>query len=238
MNILKTLTMGIALTAAVPAAAVTINFDQLPNGTTLPISGTGISNQYASQGVTFQGTNTQDSSTGALNSWGHIAATGDGGSRNYLGNFGPFGPSTPVPGPSDYLLAPRYDTMSLLFANAVSSISFGLYTGGGQNSVAITAYDSFGAVLQSLTNVMANEGEFDIQTLTASGVARIDIVGGVNFNGSVRLYGIDDLNFTVDPIVVAPVPEPAAWAMMIGGFGIAGSALRRRRKVSTKVTYA
>lgn len=27
----------------------------------------------------------------------------------------------------------------------------------------------------------------------------------------------------------APVPEPATWAMMIGGFGIVGSALRRRR---------
>lgn len=27
----------------------------------------------------------------------------------------------------------------------------------------------------------------------------------------------------------APVPEPAAWAMMIAGFGIAGAALRRRK---------
>jgi hypothetical protein len=27
----------------------------------------------------------------------------------------------------------------------------------------------------------------------------------------------------------APVPEPAAWAMMIGGFALAGTTLRRRR---------
>lgn len=34
----------------------------------------------------------------------------------------------------------------------------------------------------------------------------------------------------------APVPEPAAWAMLIGGFGFAGMALRRRTQV--KVAYA
>ena len=28
------------------------------------------------------------------------------------------------------------------------------------------------------------------------------------------------------------VPEPAAWALMIGGFGLAGAALRRRRQVA------
>ena len=33
------------------------------------------------------------------------------------------------------------------------------------------------------------------------------------------------------------VPEPATWAMMIGGFGLAGGALRRR-KATVSVTYA
>jgi hypothetical protein len=33
------------------------------------------------------------------------------------------------------------------------------------------------------------------------------------------------LNFTT----TAAVPEPAAWGMMIGGFGLAGGALRRRK---------
>lgn len=35
---------------------------------------------------------------------------------------------------------------------------------------------------------------------------------------------------------VPAVPEPATWAMMVGGFGAMGFALRRRRKVS--LTYA
>jgi hypothetical protein len=32
------------------------------------------------------------------------------------------------------------------------------------------------------------------------------------------------------------VPEPAAWAMMLAGFGLVGSAMRRRSKVA--VTFA
>ncbi len=32
------------------------------------------------------------------------------------------------------------------------------------------------------------------------------------------------------------VPEPASWAMMVGGFGLIGGALRYRRK--TTVTFA
>jgi hypothetical protein len=43
-------------------------------------------------------------------------------------------------------------------------------------------------------------------------------------------------DFVVDRAYLTAVPEPATWAMMIGGFGLAGMAARRRR-VAT-VTYA
>ena len=36
----------------------------------------------------------------------------------------------------------------------------------------------------------------------------------------------------------AAVPEPASWALMIGGFGLAGFALRRRSSVRTTVRFA
>jgi hypothetical protein len=41
---------------------------------------------------------------------------------------------------------------------------------------------------------------------------------------------------TISPAVA--VPEPASWALMIGGFGMVGGAMRRRRSVSTKVSFA
>lgn len=230
MNAFKLIATGIAMAIALPAAAqTTINFDTLPNGTALPTTGTAISTQYASEGVTFLGTNTANGTSGALNAWGLLAATGPGGSRNYLGNFGAITPSAPVPGPNDYLLAPRYNVVSVLFANVVSDISFGLYTGGGQNSVTINAYDVHGVQLQSLTNVMANNGRFDIQTLAASAVAKLEIVGGFNFGSTtVRLYGIDNLTYTIDPIS-SPVPEATTWAMLLVGFGMTGAAVRARK---------
>jgi hypothetical protein len=41
---------------------------------------------------------------------------------------------------------------------------------------------------------------------------------------------------TLTVSTVAPIPEPATWAMMMIGFGLAGAAIRRR-KVATRVTY-
>jgi PEP-CTERM motif len=50
-----------------------------------------------------------------------------------------------------------------------------------------------------------------------------------SFNGSVTLtYNYD--------LLPAAVPEPAAWAMMIGGFALVGAASRRRARAS--VTFA
>ena len=55
---------------------------------------------------------------------------------------------------------------------------------------------------------------------------------GVSAGG--RLYFADYSRVTVtDPNAPPPsVPEPATWAMFIGGFGLIGGAMRRRQKVS------
>ena len=48
--------------------------------------------------------------------------------------------------------------------------------------------------------------------------------------GTFRLSGLSTPgNFTV---VIASIPEPASWAMMIGGFVMVGGALRYRRRVA------
>jgi hypothetical protein len=49
-----------------------------------------------------------------------------------------------------------------------------------------------------------------------------------------------DSAFAIDNVVLnagpAAVPEPATWAMMLGGFGLIGAASRRRQQ--TRITYA
>jgi hypothetical protein len=42
-------------------------------------------------------------------------------------------------------------------------------------------------------------------------------------------WGIDNLVVNFTPAAVGGVPEPAAWALMIAGFGLAGAAVRRRK---------
>jgi PEP-CTERM motif len=57
-------------------------------------------------------------------------------------------------------------------------------------------------------------------------------------SGTLLSFNVDPFTDGVDGIldnVSAAVPEPATWAMMIAGFGLAGAALRRRR---VSVVYA
>jgi hypothetical protein len=61
-------------------------------------------------------------------------------------------------------------------------------------------------------------GHIDL-TFTANGV---NYAGFADVSGGAQLEAI-----TYD---VASVPEPASWALMIGGFGLAGAALRRQRR--------
>lgn len=45
-----------------------------------------------------------------------------------------------------------------------------------------------------------------------------------------RGLGVTAADFAIDRVYVTAVPEPASWAMLIGGFGLVGGALRRRAK--------
>ncbi len=45
-------------------------------------------------------------------------------------------------------------------------------------------------------------------------------------------WSIDNISVELIPVVVGGVPEPAAWAMLVLGFGVVGNAARRRRTAS------
>ncbi|MET0307170.1 MAG: PEPxxWA-CTERM sorting domain-containing protein [Sphingomonas sp.] len=47
--------------------------------------------------------------------------------------------------------------------------------------------------------------------------------------------GVTSQYFDNVSLNVTPVPEPVSWAMMLGGFGLAGAAMRRRRSVKVVI---
>lgn len=78
-----------------------------------------------------------------------------------------------------------------------------------------------------------------VSGLDASRVNRIDDILMVNFMD--RSFLRDDqivINFGSQDDLNAPsVPEPAAWMMMIAGFGVVGSAMRRKQKVTAGFVF-
>ena len=114
--------------------------------------------------------------------------------------------------------------INLDFATGVSGLSFN-YTGadvlGSTFKVDIFTNHLFTTFL-TFTNTNASNLFATLVDLSAySNVTRISI-NSVQDGGGL---GFDDFTFTPGD---GGVPEPAAWSLMIAGFGLAGAALRRR----------
>ena len=57
---------------------------------------------------------------------------------------------------------------------------------------------------------------------------------GFNLWPRVGFAGNSDISdFAPDNALLSAVPEPASWALMIGGIGVTGAGLRRRRQIAT-----
>ena len=104
----------------------------------------------------------------------------------------------------------------------------GLYSFAGAfsyNDVFPTGVD-VAAYVAGVSQIANSVGAFNFVTTLAAGQK-------VNFAvGAAGNYGFDSTGFAVTatgPDRTGGVPEPAAWALMILGFGGAGAALRRRR---------
>ncbi len=95
------------------------------------------------------------------------------------------------------------------------------------NALTLSVFGINGNLLETTTGVGGNSGPYAI-TRASVDIAFFSIGGNDTF-------GVESVTIG-DPIAAAVVPEPATWAMMIAGFGLAGAAMRRR--TSATVTYA
>ncbi|MDP3853610.1 PEPxxWA-CTERM sorting domain-containing protein [Phenylobacterium sp.] len=101
--------------------------------------------------------------------------------------------------------------------------------GNGAAGIRIEAYDAF--------NVLLRAEEY---THTAGPAQGVNNTFGAHFAGggirSLKIYQVGDGaalgdSVTLDNLfITGGIPEPSTWAMMIVGFGLAGSALRRGRR--------
>jgi hypothetical protein len=105
-----------------------------------------------------------------------------------------------------------------------------VWTDGDGPNRYFTAYDQNGVSLGTITDnsplFFSSGGDGDFQNYrffgatNSGGISKIFIA---NDNGGIE---VDHLQYGARS---DSVPEPAGWALMIGGFGLAGAALRRRR---------
>ena len=222
-----------------------------------PAATTGIRNNLAFESLTysFDGTQLVTATESSLKQDGGIATLTSGAASRilvlgrdsltpqaeYVYVTDPI-PTAPVPGGA----ADNGLVELLAYApNKYIAMERGFAQGVG-NSVRLYTIDFAGA-----TNVL---GQDDLDTaaytpvtktllldLASLGIAPDNIealtFGETLDNGLRSLFLVADNNFSSGQIQqilafqvgIAAVPEPATWAMMIGGMGVAGGALRRRR---------
>jgi hypothetical protein len=128
--------------------------------------------------------------------------------------------------------------VTAIFGYGVGDLfNFNLSIGGNQRQVGtfddvfITAFDGVtNAVLGTTSTSVASGAGFStwLQTYGTSGTGSVYFkIGSLSADNQGPLLD----SITID--VTSAVPEPATWAMMIGGFGLVGASMRRR-KVSVR----
>ena len=152
-------------------------------------------------------------------------------SDNFLYYDSPQDPYNPESAPeriySNYAIHAPGALDTLVFSVGAGSVFDGLYeAGAGNGTVEFDLYDGAALVASSASVVSTST-----PTFLASGYSGPITSVHINAINGYTVY--DDLTFTT--LVPIGVPEPATWAMMLVGAGLAGASLRRRRQSSVSV---
>lgn len=118
------------------------------------------------------------------------------------------------------------------FGGSTSLLNYGYNFAnlGGTDQIVLSTVTP--AISTSYT-IAGNEGFGNYSLFfTAGSAGTLQFYVGTNSADNIGPLA-DSVKLTID---AAAVPEPAAWAMMLAGFGLVGAAMRRREKVA--VTFA
>ncbi len=157
----------------------------------------------------------------------NVVVTLDGGSTNLVANGdfegGSSGPNTPT----DWTYL---NTFGATFAGVVSA-NCGVGGSNCYNDGAVQAYDAITQQLATVNGSLYHLSFFFGDTSEATNFSALSTNGqpGTSGNGiNMVVYGGDAI-----PVRDNGVPEPAAWALMLLGFGGIGATLRSRRRQAT-----
>lgn len=121
-------------------------------------------------------------------------------------------------------------SFAVLFSGGVSY--FGMQQLFGHDTTKLTTLDFFNSSGGLIQRVTVNVTSSFVGFSREGGVK--DIAGVSVFTRDPGGLSYDNLVYdTPAAPVTTGVPEPSAWALMIAGFGLAGSAVRRRRHAAT-----
>jgi len=199
--LLSAAALAAAAFAAVPASAVVIDFDS--------ITGTGWTERdYFEDGYKISSTvNTSSrlsfkaiSGANSIDPDGVSVTTGSGGSTT--------------------VTVSRHDGSAFEFG----SIDFGPLTPNNTQ----TAYKFTFFMADGSANIVEYFA-FSNNVMASHTATFADIGAITSFRFGTSVGGSQQFDNIVLNDVAAAVPEPATWAMMLGGFGIIGGAMRRRR---------
>ncbi len=125
--------------------------------------------------------------------------------------------------------------LSSLIATGTNGDTFDLGAGYNFWSSPSYAHAGFKTTVDAFAFEGAQLASYDnVSNLAPGSVSLYFSAPFATSQGEVFLTGASDLTLSAS---VSAVPEPATWAMMIGGFGMIGGTMRSRRRQSVRVTY-